>query len=175
MDPMQQESNNPYGAPMVDMSTMPSTDEPVLASLERRLGAAIVDTTISIAIVLLFGSLYFGGVKNFPPGVAALGVRGTIISTVLSLVVYLAVNGKWLSQSGQTVGKKLLKIKIVRTDGSPAGLKRIVLYRFLPVQLTLLVPVFGNLLPLIDVLFIFRSSRQCIHDQIADTKVILAR
>ncbi|MBX9868647.1 MAG: RDD family protein [Burkholderiaceae bacterium] len=107
--------------------------------------------------------------------VAELGIRGTAISILLALIVYLVVNGKLLSQYGQTVGKKLLKIKIVRTDGSPVDLKRIVLYRYLPAQLILLVPVIGNFLSLINVLFVFRSSRQCIHDQIADTKVINAR
>ena len=76
--------------------------------------------------------------------------------------------------NGQTVGKKLLKIKIVRSDGTAADFQRIVVFRLLPVYLVQLVPVIGGFIGLLDVLFIFRSSRQCIHDQIADTIVINA-
>jgi len=32
----------------------------------------------------------------------------------------------------------------------------------------------GPLLAMVDILLIFRSSRQCVHDQIADTKVVKA-
>ena len=30
----------------------------------------------------------------------------------------------------------------------------------------------GNLISLVDILLIFRSSRQCLHDQLADTIVV---
>ena len=35
-----------------------------------------------------------------------------------------------------------------------------------------LIPVVGMFIPFVDALLIFRSSNQCLHDQIADTIVI---
>lgn len=42
----------------------------------------------------------------------------------------------------------------------------------LPVQVAALVPIVGSIAVLIDSLCIFRSGRNTLHDDIADTKVI---
>jgi uncharacterized RDD family membrane protein YckC len=38
-----------------------------------------------------------------------------------------------------------------------------------------LIPVIGGFLPLVDVLFIFRHDRRCIHDLLAGTNVVKVR
>jgi uncharacterized RDD family membrane protein YckC len=69
----------------------------------------------------------------------------------------------------------LLGIKIVHTDGSKIPLARILGLRWLPIAVLGFLPYFvGQIIPVIDVLFIFRESRKCLHDEIADTIVIKA-
>jgi uncharacterized RDD family membrane protein YckC len=68
----------------------------------------------------------------------------------------------------------MLGIKIVRTDGSQPPLSHIALRRLGPMYLAQIIPMIGPLLAMVDILLIFRSSRQCVHDQIADTKVVKA-
>ena len=66
--------------------------------------------------------------------------------------------------------KKLVGIKVVRADGSPASVGRIVWLRNILNGFISIVPLYG----LLDSLFIFGESRQCLHDKIADTIVINA-
>jgi uncharacterized RDD family membrane protein YckC len=62
----------------------------------------------------------------------------------------------------------------VRSDGSPASFGRIVGLRYLPTSLITLIPVVGMFYALLDCLLIFRRSRRCLHDNIADTIVVTA-
>jgi uncharacterized RDD family membrane protein YckC len=76
-----------------------------------------------------------------------------------------------LATRGQTLGKKWMGIKVVRTDGGPASAGSLIVMRFVVAQGILgAIPVYG----LIDVLFIFRDDRRCVHDLIAGTKVVVA-
>ena len=76
-----------------------------------------------------------------------------------------------MSRNGQSIAKKWLDIKVVRTDGSPASLGRIFWLRNVVNGLiNQLVPFYG----LVDALLIFSDSRQCVHDKIADTIVVVA-
>jgi uncharacterized RDD family membrane protein YckC len=51
----------------------------------------------------------------------------------------------------------------------------LILKRYLPISVVSVIPVVGPLLTLIDILFIFRSDRRCVHDLIADTQVLEER
>ena len=75
---------------------------------------------------------------------------------------------------GGTLGKKLLGLRIVRTDGSRAGFVRLFFGRAGVAVVPAFVPLLGSLWALVDMLVIFRESRQCLHDQIADTMVVTA-
>jgi uncharacterized RDD family membrane protein YckC len=77
-------------------------------------------------------------------------------------------------QNGQTIGKRLLGIKVVRTDGSRASLSRIFFLRYLLNTLFMWVPLAGGLYALVDPLMIFGEARRCCHDYLADTIVIWA-
>ena len=84
----------------------------------------------------------------------------------------LAINWNFLLQ-GQTIGKKILKIRIVRKDGSPITRTRIITHRILPVWLVSSIP-YANIALLADALCIFRAGRNTLHDDFADTKVVMA-
>jgi uncharacterized RDD family membrane protein YckC len=76
-----------------------------------------------------------------------------------------------VARYGQTMAKRVLEIRVVRSDGSQASLGRIFWLRNVigVVLLGAIPPYF-----LIDSLLIFGERRQCIHDLIADTIVVKA-
>ena len=83
----------------------------------RRVLAAIVDLAIVIAgtVVILFAADALSSDTS--------DVRGALSAVMLgwALYYYFALE----SGDGQTVGKKLLKLRVVRADGRPAGMREI--------------------------------------------------
>jgi uncharacterized RDD family membrane protein YckC len=77
-------------------------------------------------------------------------------------------------KNGQTIGKRIVGIKVVRTDFSRATLGRIFWLRNVVNAIPGAIPYVGNVYGLVDHLFIFGESRQCVHDKIADTVVVKA-
>jgi uncharacterized RDD family membrane protein YckC len=95
---------------------------------------------------------------------------GFMISIVAS-IAWCVVTLWLVAANGQSIGKRMVGIKVVRTDGSKASLARIVLLRNVVNGLPLLLP-YGWLYQLIDPLLIYQPSRQCAHDRLADTIVV---
>lgn len=94
---------------------------------------------------------------------------GLGVSVVLGIAVVQAV---MISNTGQSLGKRLMKTKIVRLDGSNPGFLYGVFLRSFVGRLGGFIPGVGNLYNLADALFVFRSDRRTIHDHIAGTRVI---
>jgi uncharacterized RDD family membrane protein YckC len=163
---------NPYSAPKTDLSEQRAPDEAELAGRGRRLGAAIIDTIIMVIVAVGPIIMLSGGWTAYSLKAAEGSIGFILMNAIVGLVIYLLINGYFLAKDGQSVGKKVLGIKIVRTDGSKADFARIVLRRLLPVQVVSNIPMIGPLLALVDVLLIFRASKKCVHDDIADTVVI---
>ena len=78
-----------------------------------------------------------------------------------------------LATRGQSIGKRLLGMRIVtHPDGqNPGGVKTILLRGVVPAVIGM-IPVLGPLFSLVNVCFIFREDRRCIHDLIAGTQVV---
>jgi uncharacterized RDD family membrane protein YckC len=104
---------------------------------------------------------------------AMVGGPGTTI-TVLALIAWCIITAWLVATNGQSIGKRLVGIKVVRTDGSRASFARIFLLRNVVNGLPNLLPYVGWLYQLIDPLLIYQESRQCLHDKIADTIVVRA-
>lgn len=142
------------------------------ASRWARLGAAIVDALITgavnFAILIPLGFIDF----DDPEKMEQLSVA--IPSALIGMGVYLALHSYLLAKNGQTIGKKLLNIKIVRTSGEKISYGRIVGLRLLPIWIIANIPLIGGIIALADVLLIFREERNCLHDDIADSRVIVA-
>lgn len=183
-------TTNPYAAPRANLTDERQPRKLRLAERGTRLGASIFDG-------LIFGIA----------GGAAMIVGDMILrDPTLSLLVFGATLGLLglytivlLSTRGQTIGKRMLGIKIVRTDGAPAGFVRAVLLR-----IGVLVAVGAAISLAIDgpeafaagndtkfpepttadyiafaisiggVLLIFGAARRCLHDYIAGTIVVKA-
>ena len=163
---------NPYAPPraiVADVGVVDSTTEP--AERGTRLAAAILDGIIFTGMVYLPLILALGvGEDSAESGGAAVVAVGAGVLTLIGLVVWCWLTIKYVLANGQSIAKKLLHIKVIRSDGSPASLGRIFWLRNVVNGLLSVIPLFG----LIDVLFIFGESRQCVHDKIADTIVVKA-
>jgi uncharacterized RDD family membrane protein YckC len=162
--------SNPYAPPKAAVEDY--ADPPIeLEQADRlqRFGASMIDGVLVAAVVLgplgLAGGL---GSETTNPGVfavaAAIALAGFIALTWINIVL---VRG-----NGQSIAKWLVGIKVVRKDGSPASLGRIFWMRNVVNGLPTLIPLVGSLYGLIDHLFIFGESQQCLHDRIADTIVV---
>ena len=162
---------NPYAAPAARVIDPLQTDTQELADRGTRLGAAIVDGLIYgvvwLAIFLLATMVSNGGGADRQVAMyVAFGIGG------LAFIALLVINGVLLHKHGQTIAKRLFKIKIVRSDGSRCGLTRVIFARWLPVGLLGAIPFVGYIVSLLDPLLIFREDYRCLHDHIADTVVV---
>ncbi len=163
-------AENPYAAPTAVVDD-PATGELIPADRSARLAAAIVDG------LLLFGPLMLLAVMGTPLGPGndnELAIGLLALFGVGGLLAVLIINAVMLHKTGQTIGKRMLSIRIVLADGSPCSLLRVIFARWLPVTLMGLVPVVGYVIGFVDALLIFRDDRRCLHDQIAGTIVVRA-
>ena len=166
---------NIYSPPTADLETVAPQDL-VIASRWTRLGAAMLDSIL--LMILFFPPLFFlyGNDLFNQLALSQNSYSNQLLFSLFTLSLYLLVNGYFLATSGQTVGKKMVGIKIV-DSGSMQILPfwKVFGVRYLPVFVASQIPVIGQFLNIIDSLFIFRSDRRCLHDMIADTKVIYVK
>lgn len=165
-------ANNPYAAPHSAMLDV-AADARLATRLERFL-AALVDAFLLGAITMIPAMIMFGGWMGYMGVAASHPWLFRLGSALIGIVLFLLINGTFLARDGQTIGKKAMSIKIVGADGGKADFARIILRRQAPIWACQLVPFVGGVLILIDTLCIFRDTRRCIHDDIADTKVVKA-
>jgi uncharacterized RDD family membrane protein YckC len=157
-------------------AVLAATPKPPLepASRGARLGAKLLDGLLLGAVGVTTGGIPATVLLMGRPWNRFLAEVAGGCGLSLGLVALVVWNCVWLDRYGQTIGKRILGIRIVRSNGEPATLGRIFLYRFLPVTLLGGIPVLGTLLTFTDILLIFRDSRKCLHDQFADTIVVKA-
>lgn len=136
-----------------------------------RLLAQIIDGLTGGIMVLPGLALMLMGGQGRNNPLALIGV-GLIVLAVLALLV---IQIYLLTTRGQTIGKKLMSVKIVVfDDDSNPGFVKAVLLRLFVNGLIGAVPFVGAVYSLVDICFIFRDDRRCIHDLIAGTKVVKA-
>jgi uncharacterized RDD family membrane protein YckC len=137
-------------------------DENLLAERWRRLLAFFLDPLLAIGIVLLNDIVFH--LIPIPPDLKPNTGAFVLLVFVIAQLVLLA-------KKGQTIGKKMLGIKIVDKSSlenpgfARSGLIRSVLSIF---TITIIVPLF-------DWMWIFRKGKRCLHDHIAGTIVIRDR
>ena len=125
-----------------------------------RLAAVLLDTVIFGVPMNLIEILVFGA--------DSYDVRSPKYSTAFTFSLFcgFAYNvGMWAFADGATIGKKILKIKIVRNDGSPLTFG-VALLRYFAFFLAALPCGLGALAVIWD------KEHRGWHDKIADTKVI---
>lgn len=164
----------PYGTPYQDpygggYGRDPLAGMPPLGSRGKRLLARIIDALIiAIPVGLLAGLM--AGFDSYDDVDAQYWQGG------LYTLAYFVYEGIMLSRDGQTVGKKLMHIRVAMLldgaapHGSPGWIRALVY------NIPALVPCFGFLFWLVNVLFCTwdKPYRQCIHDKAAKTLVVVA-
>ncbi|HEX5109348.1 MAG TPA: RDD family protein [Vicinamibacterales bacterium] len=167
------DSSNPYAPPQADVRDVVDPSAPLgYADRGTRLAAAILDQIIAAAVMMPFMTAFFVTLATSQPGdeaILSMAAAGATI-TLIAGAVWCWFTIRYVKRNGQSIGKKLLDIKVVRTDGSPASLARIFWLRNVVNSLLGFVPAY----PIVDVLFIFGEGRQCLHDKLADTIVVKA-
>jgi len=149
------------------------------ANVGKRVGAYIIDMlllTIAFVIVGVIVGLGSGPVPATPEAVSAgQSYMYSVITAGLTLAYFMLLE----ASSGQTLGKRMLRIKALMADGSPvtleAAFKRRVLF------------VIGSVIPLIGGLISFAvplaalitaiqddPNNQGFHDRWATTRVVEA-
>ena len=109
------QDNNPYSAPSAAVADVAPAGSQELAGRGMRLAAAIIDALILLVILIplmVMGGYFSGFMTGQQPGMAT-----QLMWAALGFVIFVLVQGYPLSQSGQTWGKKALKMKIVDLDG----------------------------------------------------------
>lgn len=157
-----------------------------LASLGSRLGAAVIDRVIAMicmvpGLVLMgpaFMTLIIAASRGEEPSFEEFSAAGLALGAFVTAVGWLiqfAVQLWMLTTRGQSIGKRLLNIRIVlfENNGNPGFLHAWLLRNFVP-GIIGLVPYLGFMFAIVDVCFIFGQQRRCIHDHIAGTKVVKA-
>ncbi len=174
----------PPPAPVFTLPSRPAAAPDELAGRLTRLGAFLVDYILSVLValpgVLIIGPAFFellrDAMQGQQPDFSTVNAGALLLGMVvlgLGSLLLLIVQIVMLSTRGQTVGKWLLRIRIVRhADGSPAGFVHGWLLRNLVPGLIQLVPWIGMAFYLADACFIFSPERRCLHDLIAGTKVV---
>ena len=158
-----------------------------LSSPGRRLGAFAIDTVLVVAFVAAFvlaalGLMATNGGQNFvqslmesanssqgatvditPDGERALA-SGLIVAGV-GVIAFLALNLIFYAQ-GTTPGKKILGMRVIKEDGSTAGMGTMILREWIGKFISHLVMSLGFIWILID------TNRQGWHDKLVSTYVV---
>lgn len=163
-----------------------------LASPWIRLAAALIDGVIINALMLpivLLGLLVFMGMfvdvesmqasldaaetaeeKAYIAGQnAGTAVLGYVLTMAIAGVLPMTIYAIMVTKSGQTPGKKLCKVRIVRADNKqlPGFVKGVVVRSWLG-QVVYMIPLVG----LVGVSLIFGAKRQTLCDMMAGTIVV---
>lgn len=183
---MTTEMTRPFAAPL-----------PGLAPRTVRLAAAFLDTLLALPLLIIWlasaaGSIGLslgalgGHLKERPwlsqAGTVLAGGAAWVAFAVSSVAVACLVLYQWylLSTRGQTIGKRVMGIRIVDLEGKPAGFFSALLLRswvFSSVVsaaasfTSVLIPFAGLVLFLLDYVPLFGEDRRCLHDYLAGTQV----
>ena len=160
---------NPYAtprAPAVRAEYPAAARSDALASRGSRLAASLIDGLAAVVILLpaLAAILFVGEDESLSTtGLSFVALSGIAF---LGFAVYQL---SMLVREGQTLGKKVVNIRIVNySDGQIPSSGRLLGVRYIVNSLLGNIPFYT----ILDVLLIFGNERRCIHDYLAGTKVV---
>ena len=154
-----------------------------LASAGQRIGAYIINNVIWLVLMMVM--VFVWSALVYKPTEADI-VKLSMWIIVIS-IIYGAIQAIFMSRDGQSIGKKIMNIKVIDKDGETAGFVRNVLLRetvfniicmVLSIPFTIMVsekaaqiPAFIALLICFVMLFV-AADRRTLQDKLANTYVI---
>jgi uncharacterized RDD family membrane protein YckC len=183
-------TGNPFAPPRAhveDQYTAPA--EMITATRGSRFLAVLVDVSPGFVLGIIGGLVaaltipgLLTGHFDVRSGIASLGI--VVVVFAIFAIGWMIWNIVLLYRYGQTVGKKVLGIRVVRMDGSRVSFPRFVFLRWLAMAFiggavggiggAMHFQFAGSIVSLVDCLFIFGAAHRCLHDLIADTRVVTA-
>ncbi|SNS11755.1 Uncharacterized membrane protein YckC, RDD family [Streptosporangium subroseum] len=164
---------------------------PELALWWERLLARVIDVIILFVVVSLIITPIITGPFTTTEATTLLGVTvevptvsflGLLISAIVGFAIYAAYEYFQITRDGQTLGKKLVKIRITTVGAGVQGgldsetaLKRTaVLWGPQLLSFQSVLYLLAGLFSLVNVLSQFwdKPLRQCLHDKVANTVVV---
>ena len=137
----------------------------VMAERSARAAAFLIDVALRVApFCALGGAGYFAGSRSL--------MRVSLVLSAIGLVLLTCVDGWGLATRGQTLGKRLMRVRIVRADGTGASASRVLILRTIVPLIVAVAPYFGLMWLILDHLWILGASRRAAHDLLADTIVV---
>ena len=144
-----------------------------LATRWKRFCGAVLDGLMVLAVTLPI-MVVAGMLQQVTRGVPITPSQ-QIVLFICGQVVFLAINARLLIRQGQTLGNKIIGTRIVGVeDGKLLPLSRVYGIRYFLISLITQIPLVGSTFSLIDLAFIFRKDKRCIHDLMAGSKVVTA-
>lgn len=164
---------NPYAPPKADPEVLHLVPGPMqLASLGDRFLGALIDGGIGIAIFLVqLPFLYFAGILTSLEQFGNLGLWEDAVLSLVYFVIYVAIQWRFWKKTGQSIGKRFARTRIATLDGRKPDMS-VIARREGFVFLLSLIPLYGAYLAIVEILFVFRKDRRCIHDFIGGTQVV---
>ena len=178
---MSQPAFDPFAPPAADLEPRLVPNDEILASLGSRLRAIIMDGLLLLPFIAL--RFFLQRADILPAAASKPSEALQMWAFMLPMWLY---QWRLIATTGQSIGKRWMKIKIVRSDGGPVdfwsgvGLRvwplmavnfaLVVATGYVGLQLGLLlklVPSLGD-----PMLIFFGKTRRTLHDRIAGTKVI---
>lgn len=178
---------NPFASAPIDKTVAPLAegDFPLATLWQRFLGNLLDSVLILIVMFIPYGGLliaygffidpsYLESESYQPRHMQDFLVESTLGIICVS-ATFLALNGYLLAKHGQTIGKVVMKTRMVGDDNQLVPLKRVFLMRYLWLWIVAYLGIIGNVIFLINSLAILGDERKCGHDMVASTKVISLR
>ena len=141
-----------------------------LAGRWERLAAQFIDTFL--VLIFIIPIMFLTGSMDQLIAGEQLDRLQMLQLVMGNYIIFFGLNGYLLFKQGQTIGKRLVKVQIVDTSGELPEIGRLIVMRYLLFGLLGSIPGIGSIAGLVDILFIFREDRRCLHDLAAGTWVI---
>jgi uncharacterized RDD family membrane protein YckC len=144
----------------------------LLAGRGERFGGAILDGLIAALVyipLLMALGIFQKEINNEP-----IELWMQIFPVIAWWAIFFLLNSYLLVTRGQSIGKLIVKTRIVTLDEEVPSSSVILGKRYLVPGLISYIPIAGQIFGLVNALFIFRKDKRCLHDHIAGTCVIKA-
>jgi uncharacterized RDD family membrane protein YckC len=162
-------TDNIYNTPEAELVDEQNNDN-MLASRGRRFSASMIDG-FTIMVITIPTMYFTGGFEGIAEGQQN-SLEYNLLIGILGIIIFVVLNINILRKYGQTIGKKILGIKIVDLNGKLPNIKNHFLKRYATYFIPGQIPIAGQLFSVINILFIFGKQKRCLHDYIAGTKVV---
>ena len=161
---------NPYQPPspgvgyVMDLGSPPT--ELNLADVGTRFIGALVDGLVYVPVMIpaVIIQVLIGGDGDLTPLV--------LIAILVGFLGLSAFQWYLIATTGQSIAKRILRIRIVRLNGSPVNFMHGVILRSWVMAFLTNIPLVGFIVGIVDGAMIFGHERRCLHDRLADTTVI---